>query len=73
MKIKYYPDTDTLYIEFNDNRIVETRELDSFMLIDVDEQDSVCAMTVERASQRANMPEIVFNIPSQKAGERVAA
>ncbi|MBF0158659.1 MAG: DUF2283 domain-containing protein [Magnetococcales bacterium] len=73
MKIKYYPDTDTLYIELNDNPIVETRDLDNFILIDVDEQDNVCAMTIERATQQANMPEIVFNIPNQKEDRKAAA
>jgi uncharacterized protein YuzE len=28
MKIKHFPDTDTLYIEFRDREVSETRDLD---------------------------------------------
>ncbi len=73
MKLEYFPDTDTLMIILNEGKIVETRELDDYIIIELDEQENVCAMTIERATQRANMPEILFNIPSQKTDKKVAA
>jgi len=56
MKIKYFQDTDTLYIEFRADHIVETRDLDENTLLELDEQGRVCAMTMEHASQRTNVP-----------------
>ena len=36
MKITYFQDTDTLYIEFRSSEVVETRELDENTLLDID-------------------------------------
>lgn len=58
MRVSYFDDTDTLYIEFIDARIHETRELDDNTLLDVDEQGRLCALTVEHASRRANLEHI---------------
>jgi uncharacterized protein YuzE len=55
MKIQYFPDTDTLYIEFGDRPVVETHELDPDTLFDVDAEGMVCAITVEHASQKADL------------------
>lgn len=60
MKIKYFADTDTLYIEFRPGQIAETRELDENTLLDVDAQGEVCALTLEHASQRADIPHFSF-------------
>jgi uncharacterized protein YuzE len=56
MKIKYFQDTDTLYIEFRADRIAETRDLDENTLLELDDQGRVCAMTMEHASQRTDIP-----------------
>jgi uncharacterized protein YuzE len=52
MKIKYFEDTDTLYIEFRDDTIVESRDLDENTLLELDAAGRVCAMTMEHASER---------------------
>lgn len=36
MKVRYFPQTDTLYIEFRAADVSETRELDENTLIDFD-------------------------------------
>ncbi len=36
MKITYFQDTDTLYLEFNNNPIVETQEINENTLVDLD-------------------------------------
>ena len=56
MKIRYFQDTDTLYIEFRAAQVSETRDLDEDTLIDLDEQGAVCAITLEHASARADIP-----------------
>ncbi|MHB1273786.1 MAG: DUF2283 domain-containing protein [Rhodanobacter sp.] len=56
MKIKYFQDTDTLYIEFRSDKIVEARDLDENTLLELDDRGQVCAMTMEHASQRTDIP-----------------
>jgi len=57
MKIRYFTDTDTLYIEFRERPVAETRDLDENTLLDVDADGNICSITVEHASQRAGIPE----------------
>lgn len=56
MKVKYFQDTDTLYIEFSSGQVAETRDLDENSLLELDEQGRVCALTMEHASQRTDIP-----------------
>jgi uncharacterized protein YuzE len=56
MKVKYFQDTDTLYIEFRADGIAESRDLDENTLLELDDQGRVCAMTMEHASQRTDIP-----------------
>jgi uncharacterized protein YuzE len=60
MKIKYFQDTDTLYIELRPASIAETRDLDENTLIELDASGDVCAITVEHASERAECPSFSF-------------
>lgn len=60
MKIKYFQDTDTLYIEFRDAESAETRDLDENTLLDMDAQGNICAITIEHAQQRADIPHFSY-------------
>lgn len=60
MNIKYFQDTDTLYIEFRKETITETRELDEDTLLDLDAAGNIVAITVEHAKQRADIPHFSF-------------
>jgi len=55
MKIQYFEDTDTLYIEFQGQQIFETRDLDENTLLDLDSKGNVGAITIEHASQRTDV------------------
>ena len=55
MKVQYFQDIDTLYIEFQSQRIAQTRDLDGNTLLDLDAEGNVCAITFEHASQRADI------------------
>lgn len=55
MKVKYFAETDTLYIEFRDDDIAESRDLDENTIMDVDGSGNVCAITFERASARTDV------------------
>lgn len=55
MKVKYFEETDTLYIEFRDRDIAESRDLDENTIMDVDGEGNVCAITLEHASARTDV------------------
>lgn len=59
MKVSYFDDTDTLYIEFRTNDIAESRDLDENTMLDVDSKGNVCAITFEHASQRTDVSHLV--------------
>jgi len=60
MKVKYFKDTDTLYIEFQDQDIAESRDLDENTLLDLDAAGNICAMTFEHASTRTDVQQITL-------------
>lgn len=60
MKIQYFRDTDTLYIEFRPADVAETRDLDENTLLDIDTQGQICGITIEHASDRADIPRFSF-------------
>ena len=60
MKVKYFKDTDTLYIEFQSDRVVESRDLDENTVIDLDSDGNVCAITFEHASSRNDVEQLTL-------------
>ncbi|MEK6804913.1 MAG: DUF2283 domain-containing protein [Nitrospirota bacterium] len=60
MTIKYFQDTDTLYIEFRVAEVAETRDLDENTQLDLDKDGNICAMTIEHARDRADIPHFSF-------------
>jgi len=60
VRVQYFEDTDTLYIEFRESEISETRDLDENTLMDLDEQGNVCALTFEHASERTDVDRVTL-------------
>ena len=56
MKIKFFGDTDTLYIEFSFAEVEETRDLAENTVPDFDGEGNLCALTVEHASDHMEIP-----------------
>jgi uncharacterized protein YuzE len=65
MRVCYFTNTDTLLIELRPAPTVETRDVDDDTLVEIDASGSICAITIEHASQRADLSTFDF--------ERVAA
>ncbi|MFN3162569.1 MAG: DUF2283 domain-containing protein [Pseudohongiellaceae bacterium] len=55
MKLSYFNDTDTLYIELNDDVVSETKELDENTILDYDASGNIVAITMEHASSRTDI------------------
>ena len=60
MKIRYFQETDTLHIEFRTVEVAETKDLDENTLLDVDQDGNICGLTIEHASERADIPHFSY-------------
>lgn len=50
MKLHYYPDTDSLYVEFQGRPSVDTREIAPDVRLDLDEQGRPVGLDIDHAS-----------------------
>ena len=65
LKIKYFRDTDTLYIGFRSVEVMETRDLDENILTDIDRDGNICGITIEHARASTEIPSFIFeHIPA---------
>ena len=55
MEIKYFPDTDTLLINFTDSVITETTDVNENALIELGEEGELVSVTIERASDYVDL------------------
>lgn len=55
MKVKYFPDTDTLLVTFSDKAIADTKDLNENVLVEMDEAGQVVSMTVEHAKEQTDV------------------
>lgn len=58
--MQYFSDTDTLYIEFRDSDIAETRDLDDNTLLEVDIYGNVRALTFEHVSGPTDVKQVDY-------------
>ena len=55
MKLHYYPETDSLYIEMKSSPGTETREVASGLNVDLDDKGEVVGFDIDFASQRLDL------------------
>ena len=55
MDLKYFPDTDTLLINFTHKDIVETRDINENILVELDRDGQLVSMTVEHAKKHMDI------------------
>ncbi len=55
MKLHYYPETDSLYIEFKPSPGTETREVASGLNVDLDDNGEVVGFDIDFASKRLDL------------------
>jgi uncharacterized protein YuzE len=53
MRIKYFSDTDTLYIELSEREPAETQDLNENVLLELDKDGKVVGLTIENAESQA--------------------
>ena len=55
MKLQYYPETDSLYVEFKAGPGAETLEVTDGLNVDLDARGDVVGFDIDHASQRVDL------------------
>jgi uncharacterized protein YuzE len=55
MKLNYYPDTDSLYIDLSSRQSVESREVSEGVILDYDAQGNLVGVDIDHASRKLDL------------------
>ena len=67
MRMKYYKDTNSLYIDLSERPSSESLEVAPGIVLDFDEQNHIVGIDIDNASEILNLSELeISSIPSKK-------
>jgi uncharacterized protein YuzE len=70
MKLHYYPETDSLYIELKSSPGVETREIVEGLVVDLDAKGDVVDFDIDHASRKLDLSKVeTIALPPASAAE----
>lgn len=58
MKLHYYPETDSLYIDLNSRPSVDSREISEGLVLDFDAAGNVVGIDIDQASEKLDLKSI---------------
>ena len=61
MKISYYPDTDSLYIDLSEQPSAESREISEGVVLDYDAQGRLVGIDIDNASQKVELRKLTLS------------
>ena len=61
MKISYYPDTDSLYIDLSEQSSAESREISEGIVLDYDAQGRLVGIDIDNASKKVELKKLTLN------------
>jgi uncharacterized protein YuzE len=66
MKLNYYADTDSLYIDLSEQPSVESREISEGVVADYDANGNLVGVDIDNASKKVQLQQLILNkFPSQ--------
>jgi len=66
MKIRYYPETDSLYIDLSSKTSVESREVSPGIVLDYDAEGNLVGIDIDQASTKLELRELTLSkIPAE--------
>ena len=61
MKISYYPDTDSLYIDLSEQPSVDSREISEGVVLDYDAQGRLVGIDIDHASKKVELKKLTLS------------
>ena len=66
MKLNYYPETDSLYINLSEQPSVESQEISEGILLDYDAEGRLVGIDIDNASNKVEMRQLILSkLPSR--------
>jgi uncharacterized protein YuzE len=61
MKLTYYPDTDSLYIDLSGQPSVESQEISEGIVLDYDASGNLVGIDIDNASKKVQLKELTLS------------
>ena len=61
MKLNYYPETDSLYIDLSSNSSSDSLEISEGIVVDYDKNGKVVGIDIDNASHKLDLKELVLS------------
>jgi len=66
MRLKYYRDTDSLYIDLSSKPSAESREISEGVMLDYDAAGNLVGIDIDNASRKIDLKEVILSkIPAE--------
>ncbi len=65
MRLKYYPETDSLYIDLSEKLSTESKEVSEGVVLDYDDSGNLVGIDIDNASKKIELKELTLSqLPS---------
>ena len=65
MKLNYYPETDSLYIDLSERTSVDSKEISEGVVLDYDAEGNLVGIDIDNASKKVQLKELILSrLPS---------
>jgi len=61
MKLNYYPDTDSLYIDLAERSSAESKEVSKGIVLDYDSEGNLVGIDIDNASKKLDLKKLVLS------------
>ncbi len=61
MKLNYFPETDSLYIDLSEQPSVESREISEGVVLDYDAQGNLVGIDIDNASTKVDLDKLTLS------------
>lgn len=61
MKLNYYPETDSLYIDLSEHPSAESREISEGVVLDYDAKGNLVGIDIDNASKKVELKQLILS------------
>ena len=67
MKISYYPETDSMYIDLSAKKSSKSREVAPGIVLDYDNENNLVGIDIDNASRKLDLKELILSkLPTER-------